>query len=86
MSPQKPAGDFAHDAEGDELEDDPPRRKNKAKGKVGGGHVGINGVQWDQWDRVGLSGNNGTQWDQWEQWGSMGLNGAQRDQWDQWGQ
>ena len=77
MSPQKPAGDFAHDAEGDELEDDPPRRKNKAKGKVGGGHVGINGVQWDQWDPMG---SNGAQWDQWDPMGSMGpkgINGAQ---------
>lgn len=31
-----PPGDFAHDAEGDEMEDDAPRRKNKAKGKTYG--------------------------------------------------
>uniref|UniRef100_A0A8B9ZTA1 DPF1-3 N-terminal domain-containing protein n=1 Tax=Anas zonorhyncha TaxID=75864 RepID=A0A8B9ZTA1_9AVES len=30
-----PPGDFPHELEGDELEDDTPRRKNKAKGKVG---------------------------------------------------
>ncbi|KAM9260147.1 LOW QUALITY PROTEIN: zinc finger protein neuro-d4-like, partial [Morus bassanus] len=34
--PKQPPGDFPHEPEGDELEDDAPRRKNKAKGKAYG--------------------------------------------------
>ncbi|KAM6038244.1 spectrin beta chain, non-erythrocytic 4-like [Chlamydotis macqueenii] len=34
--PKQPPSDFPHDPDGDELEDDPPRRKNKAKGKAYG--------------------------------------------------
>ncbi|XP_065520386.1 LOW QUALITY PROTEIN: zinc finger protein neuro-d4-like [Lathamus discolor] len=34
--PKPPPGDFPHEPEGDELDDDPPRRKNKAKGKTCG--------------------------------------------------
>ncbi|XP_025927967.1 zinc finger protein neuro-d4-like, partial [Apteryx rowi] len=38
---KQPMGEFPHDLEGDELEDDTPRRKNKAKGKA----YGIGGMR-----------------------------------------
>uniref|UniRef100_A0A8C3C628 Uncharacterized protein n=1 Tax=Cairina moschata TaxID=8855 RepID=A0A8C3C628_CAIMO len=60
-----PPGDFPHELEGDELEDDTPRRKNKAKGKVGarggghggrGGHGDGGGPHRDRGDPIGTGG------------------------------